>query len=92
MTLFSLQTESIVPIQENKIILILSVTVLLVVMNTTMFNVALPSIIIDFSLNSLIASWLVSGYSTMFAIHHWLLVDCRILFPSLGFCILELAF
>nr|WP_240508163.1 MFS transporter [Virgibacillus indicus] len=33
-----------------------------------MFNVALPSIIIDFSLNSSTASWLVSGYSIMFAI------------------------
>ncbi|MGJ9459570.1 MFS transporter [Oceanobacillus sp. CF4.6] len=64
----SSQLESIVPIQENKIILILSFTILLVVMNTTMFNVALPSIIIDFSLNSSTASWLVSGYSIMFAI------------------------
>ncbi|WP_067728773.1 MFS transporter [Oceanobacillus damuensis] len=62
------QLESMVPIQENKIILILSFTILLVVMNTTMFNVALPSIIIDFSLNSSTASWLVSGYSIMFAI------------------------
>lgn len=60
--------ESMVSIQENKIILILSFTTLLVVMNTTMFNVALPSILKDFSLSSSTASWLVSGYSIMFAI------------------------
>lgn len=64
----SSQTESKVPLQENKIILIWSITVLLVVMNTTMFNVALPLVLKDFSLNSSTASWLVSGYSVMFAI------------------------
>ena len=64
----SSKDDSKVPFQENKIILILSFTILLVVMNTTMFNVALPSILKDFSLNSSTASWLVSGYSIMFAI------------------------
>lgn len=64
----SSEDDSKVPFQENKIILILSFTTLLVVMNTTMFNVALPSILKDLSLNSLTASWLVSGYSIMFAI------------------------
>ena len=64
----SSKDDSKVPFQENKIILILSFTTLLVVMNTTMFNVALPSILKDFSLNSSTASWLVSGYSIMFAI------------------------
>jgi MFS transporter, DHA2 family, metal-tetracycline-proton antiporter len=55
-------------IQENKIVLLWSVTVWLVVMNTTMFNVALPSVLIDFSLSSSTASWIVSGYSIVFAI------------------------
>jgi MFS transporter, DHA2 family, metal-tetracycline-proton antiporter len=64
----SSKDDSKVPFQENKIILILSFTTLLVVMNTTMFNVALPSILKDFSLSSSTASWLVSGYSIMFAI------------------------
>jgi DHA2 family metal-tetracycline-proton antiporter-like MFS transporter len=64
----SSKDDSKVPFQENKIILILSFTTLLVVMNTTMFNVALPSILKDLSLNSSTASWLVSGYSIMFAI------------------------
>ncbi|MCM3766476.1 MFS transporter [Neobacillus niacini] len=64
----SSQTESKVDLPENKLILIWSITTLLVVMNTTMFNVALPSVLKDFSLNSSTASWLVSGYSIMFAI------------------------
>jgi MFS transporter, DHA2 family, metal-tetracycline-proton antiporter len=62
------KTESTVHLQENKLILIWSFTTLLVVMNTTMFNVALPVIIKDFSINSSMASLLVSGYAIMFAI------------------------
>ena len=64
----SSKTESAVHLQENKLILVWSVTILLVVMNTTMFNVALPFILKDLSLNSSTASWLVSGYSIMFAL------------------------
>lgn len=60
--------ESKMTSREIKLILIWGLTNLLVVMNTTMFNVALPSVIVDFSINSSIASWLVSGYSIMFAI------------------------
>lgn len=37
-------------------------------MNTTMFNVALPSVLQDLSLDSATASWIVSGYSIVFAI------------------------
>jgi DHA2 family metal-tetracycline-proton antiporter-like MFS transporter len=55
-------------IQENKVILLWSFTVWLVVMNTTMFNVALPSVLSDLSLTSSTASWIVSGYSIVFAI------------------------
>jgi DHA2 family metal-tetracycline-proton antiporter-like MFS transporter len=55
-------------IQENKVILIWSFTVWLVVMNTTMFNVALPSVLADLTLTSSTASWIVSGYSIVFAI------------------------
>lgn len=55
-------------LQENKIVLLWSITVWLVVMNTTMFNVALPSILVDFQLSSSTASWIVSGYSIVFAI------------------------
>lgn len=64
----SSRTESQVFKQENQLILVWSITNLLVVMNTTMFNVALPFVLEDFSLRSSTASWLVSGYSIMFAI------------------------
>jgi len=63
-----LKPENTVPFQENKLLFVWSITTLLVVMNTTMFNVALPFIIEDLSLNSSMASWLVSGYSIIFAI------------------------
>ncbi|MGX1193008.1 MFS transporter [Metabacillus sp. SLBN-84] len=53
---------------ENKIVWLWSLTVWLVVMNTTMFNVALPSVLSDLSLSSATASWIVSGYSIAFAI------------------------
>lgn len=57
-----------VELQEDKLILIWSVAVWLVVLNTTMFNIALPSVLLDLSLTSSSASWIVSGYSIVFAI------------------------
>ncbi|MFC7371639.1 MFS transporter [Fictibacillus iocasae] len=55
-------------IQENRIIPLWSLTVWLVVMNTTMFNVALPSVIKEFELTPATGSWIVSGYSIVFAL------------------------
>ncbi|MFZ3591443.1 MFS transporter [Bacillus sp. DJP31] len=55
-------------LQETKVVLIWSFTVWLVVMNTTMFNVALPTVLMDLSITSSTASWIVSGYSIVFAI------------------------
>jgi MFS transporter, DHA2 family, metal-tetracycline-proton antiporter len=55
-------------IQENRIIPLWSLTVWLVVMNTTMFNVALPSVITQFDLSPTAGSWIVSGYSIVFAL------------------------
>ncbi|MFB6366659.1 MFS transporter [Paenibacillus elgii] len=43
-------------------------TVLLVVMNATMFNVALPTVARDLGLTTTAASWIVTGYSILFAI------------------------
>lgn len=40
----------------------------LVVMNTTMFNVSLPSIIQELHITAGLASWIVSGYSIVFAL------------------------
>lgn len=55
-------------IRENRIIPLWSLTVWLVVMNTTMFNVALPSVIAQFDLSPTAGSWIVSGYSIVFAL------------------------
>ncbi|TLS35036.1 MFS transporter [Pseudalkalibacillus caeni] len=51
-----------------KTIIILSIAVWLVVMNTTMFNVALPSVLSEFSLSPSQGAWIVSGYSIVLAI------------------------
>lgn len=56
------------PLQENRVLLVWSFTVWLVVMNTTMFNVALPTVLTELSLSSTTVSWIVSGYSIAFAI------------------------
>lgn len=49
-------------------ILILSAAVWLVVMNTTMFNVALPNILNEFDLSPSDGAWVVSGYSIILAV------------------------
>ncbi|RXT15380.1 MFS transporter [Ammoniphilus sp. CFH 90114] len=53
---------------EKKVIPLWGLTVWLVVMNTTMFNVALPSVISEFQLTPTAGSIIVSGYSIAFAI------------------------
>ena len=53
---------------EGKVMLLWSFTIWLVVMNTTMFNVALPSVILDLGIRPEAGSWLVSGYSIGFAV------------------------
>ncbi|MFD0695055.1 MFS transporter [Paenibacillus sp. GCM10027628] len=70
------QTASTVPappaeaavIRERLVLGFWSVAVMLIVMNTTMFNVALPQIMKEFALSSTTASWIVTGYSIVFAI------------------------
>ncbi|UQZ85809.1 Antiseptic resistance protein [Paenibacillus konkukensis] len=54
--------------KERLIIPLLGFTVILVVMNTMMFNLALPQITQDFGLSAIAASWIVTGYSIVFAI------------------------
>ncbi|MFC5587707.1 MFS transporter [Sporosarcina soli] len=90
------QAESKVPLQENKLIFIWGFTTLLVVMNVTMFNVALPFILQDFSLSSSTASWLVSGYSIMFALSTLIFGRLSDFFPIsnlvfFGICLLATA-
>lgn len=54
--------------REGLTILIFSLAVVLVVMNTAMFNMALPDVTADFGISASTASWIVTGYSIMFAI------------------------
>lgn len=63
-----MKENQIRPFQEKKVILVWSFTVWLIVMNTTMFNVALPTISTELSLTPTTVSWIVSGYSIAFAI------------------------
>ena len=44
-----------------KTVFLLSASILIVVMNTTMFNIALPNILRDFSLQPSEGAWIVSG-------------------------------
>ncbi|UKS30765.1 MFS transporter [Paenibacillus sp. HWE-109] len=55
-------------IRERLILGLWSLAVMLITMNTTMFNVALPQIMKQFALTSTTASWIVTGYSIVFAI------------------------
>ncbi|TXK81884.1 MFS transporter [Paenibacillus sp. N3.4] len=55
-------------IRERLVLGFWSIAVMLITMNTTMFNVALPQIMKEFSLSSTTASWIVTGYSIVFAI------------------------
>ena len=54
--------------REGLTVALWSFVVVLVVMNTTMFNVALPQVATDFALQATAASWVVVGYSIVFAI------------------------
>ncbi|MET3291069.1 UNVERIFIED_CONTAM: DHA2 family metal-tetracycline-proton antiporter-like MFS transporter [Brevibacillus sp. OAP136] len=54
--------------KEGLVIGLLGFTVILIVMNTMMFNLALPKITQEFGLTSIGASWIVTGYSIVFAI------------------------
>ncbi|MCQ4085442.1 MFS transporter [Saccharibacillus sp. JS10] len=63
------QTEHQVSLnREGLTVLVFSIAVILVVMNTAMFNMALPGITSDFQISATAASWIVTGYSIMFAI------------------------
>ncbi|MGI8313551.1 MFS transporter [Halobacillus mangrovi] len=54
--------------EHFRTVFILSASILVVVMNTTMFNIALPNILKDFSLLPSEGAWIVSGYSIVLAI------------------------
>ncbi|MBW4084855.1 MFS transporter [Paenibacillus sp. S150] len=54
--------------REGLLTLLFSVAVVLVIMNTAMFNLALPDVTKTFGISASAASWIVTGYSIMFSI------------------------
>ncbi|MDI4643334.1 MFS transporter [Cohnella hashimotonis] len=61
-------TENTAFKSEKVATLILGLAMVLVIMNTMMFNLALPDVTHDFALSPSSASWIVTGYSIVFAI------------------------
>lgn len=55
-------------LKESTVIPLLGAIVVLVIMNTMMFNLALPTVALEFKLTSTAASWIATGYSIVFAI------------------------
>jgi DHA2 family metal-tetracycline-proton antiporter-like MFS transporter len=55
-------------INERWVTFLLGISIILVVMNTMMFNLALPDIAAAYQLSTSTTSWIVTGYSIVFAI------------------------
>ncbi|NBD27446.1 MFS transporter [Paenibacillus glycinis] len=53
--------------KEGPVTLLLGFTIVLVIMNTMMFNLALPDVAKDYQLSGASTSWIVTGYSIVFA-------------------------
>lgn len=53
---------------EGMVTLLLGISIVLVIMNTMMFNLALPDIAVAYQLSTSSTSWIVTGYSIVFAI------------------------
>ncbi|WP_148359002.1 MFS transporter [Peribacillus simplex] len=54
--------------KEGTVTLLLGITIVLVIMNTMMFNLALPDVAAAFQLSASSTSWIVTSYSIVFAI------------------------
>jgi MFS transporter, DHA2 family, metal-tetracycline-proton antiporter len=54
--------------KEGVVISLLGIAIVLVIMNTMMFNLALPNVAEAFQLSAASTSWIVTGYSIVFAI------------------------
>lgn len=55
-------------LKEGKVTLLLGFSIVLVIMNTMMFNLALPDVSRAFGISTASTSWIVTGYSIIFAI------------------------
>jgi DHA2 family metal-tetracycline-proton antiporter-like MFS transporter len=56
------------PMREGLVTLLLGISMVLIIMNTMMFNLALPDVSLAFDLTATSTSWIVTGYSIVFAI------------------------
>jgi DHA2 family metal-tetracycline-proton antiporter-like MFS transporter len=56
------------PMREGIVTLLLGISIVLVIMNTMMFNLALPDVALAFDISPSSTSWIVTGYSIVFAI------------------------
>ncbi|MBU8906099.1 MFS transporter [Desertibacillus haloalkaliphilus] len=78
---------------ENLFYIALFLNVLITVMNTTMFNIAIPTISSHFQLSATLASWIVTCYSVVFAIGTVLYGRLSGIYPikrllTIGLCLL----
>ncbi|WP_051250369.1 MFS transporter [Paenibacillus harenae] len=55
-------------IREGLVTVLLGLSLVLVIMNTMMFNLALPDVSREYALSASSTSWIVTGYSIVFAI------------------------
>jgi DHA2 family metal-tetracycline-proton antiporter-like MFS transporter len=55
-------------VQGEKLLLVLFFTLILSVMNATMFNIALPIMKMEFGVSSSVVGWVLSGYIIVYAI------------------------
>ena len=60
--------ERPITLNEGSVTLLLGVSIVLVIMNTMMFNLALPDVSALFNMSTAGTSWIVTGYSIVFAI------------------------
>ncbi|WP_232316754.1 MFS transporter, partial [Paenibacillus sp. D9] len=56
------------PVNDRLIMTVWTCGLFIVIMNTTMFNVSMPSIIRDLHITADLASWIISGYSIGYAL------------------------
>jgi DHA2 family metal-tetracycline-proton antiporter-like MFS transporter len=63
-----LSAEARPAFRDGLVIPLLGLTVIIVIMNTMMFNLALPQVTAEFMLSTSAASWIITGYSIVFAI------------------------
>lgn len=57
-----------IALREGMATVLLGISIVLVIMNTMMFNLALPAVSRAFGMSASSASWIVTGYSIVFAI------------------------